>query len=214
MEFQMQNKTFISSMVGIAAAVAVAGSANAGIPSFTTAFSPAPSNLTTDAGNGNDLLVFTVGASDIAVTSLGLFNGYTGARDVGIFAWNGTNAGTGPALGQASVTTNNSTAGYTYSSPTNFTLLANQQYVLVGQSFLGMTSNTALYADAGAGSGITFNSYWYNGGAPLDPVGLAASANYSPAYFNANFQFSVVPAPGAIALLGAAGLIAARRRRA
>jgi MYXO-CTERM domain-containing protein len=214
MEFQLQNKTFISSMVGIAAAVAVAGSANAGIPASTTAFSPAPSNLAYDAGTGNDLLVFTVGASDIAVTSLGLFNGYTGARAVGIFAWNGTNAGTGPALGQASVTTNNSTAGYTYSSPTNFTLLANQQYVLVGQSVSGMTSDTALYVNAGAGSGITFNSYWFNGGAPLDPVGLAASANYSPAYFNANFQFSAVPAPGALALLGVAGLVGARRRRA
>jgi MYXO-CTERM domain-containing protein len=211
MDFHMRNKTFISSMVGIAAAVAVAGSANAGIP----AFSPAPSNLTTDAGTGNDLLVFTVGASDIAVTSLGLFNGYSsGARDVGIFAWNGTNAGTGPALGQASVTTNSSTTGYTYSAPTNFTLLANQQYVLVGQSVSGMTSNTALYVNAGAGSGITFNSYWYNGGAPLDPVGLAESANYSPAYFNANFQFSVVPAPGAFALLGVAGIVGARRRRA
>ena len=212
----MRNKTFISSMVGIAAAVAVAGSASAGIPAFTTAFSPVSATLTSDAGNGNDLLVFTVGASDIAVTSLGLFNGYTGARNVGIYAWIGgtTNAGTGPALGQASVTTNNSTTGYTYSSPTNFTLSAGQQYVLVGQSFLGMTSNTALYANAGAGSGITFNSYWYNGGAPLDPVGLAESANYSPAYFNANFQFSVVPAPGALALLGVAGLVGARRRRA
>ena len=213
MEFQLQNKTFISSMVGIAAAVAVAGSANAGIPAFTTAFSPAPSNLTTDAGNGNDLLVFTVGASDIAVTSLGLFNGYAGTRAVGIFAWNGTNAGTGSALVQASVLTDNTTNGYTYTGA-SATLLANQQYVLVGQSFLGMTSNTALYANAGAGSGITFNSYWYNGGAPLDPVGLAESANYSPAYFNANFQFSVVPAPGALALLGVAGLVGARRRRA
>ena len=209
MEYQMRNKTFISSMVGIAAAVAVAGSANAAV----TAFSPTVTTLTNDAGNGNDLLIFTVGASDITVTSLGLFNGYAGTRAVGIFAWNGTNAGTGSALGQASVTTNNST-GYTYSSPTNFTLSAGQQYVLVGQSFLGMTSNTALYANAGAGSGITFNSYWYNGGAPLDPVGLAESANYSPAYFNANFQFSVVPAPGALALLGVAGLVGARRRRA
>jgi MYXO-CTERM domain-containing protein len=214
MEFQMRNKTFISSMVGVTAAVAVAGSANAGIPAFTTAFSPVSATLAYDAGTGNDLLVFTVGASSIQVTSLGLFNGYSGTRAVGIFAWNGTNAGTGLALGQASVTTNNSTTGYTYSSPTNFTLSAGQQYVLVGQSFLGMTSNTALYADAGAGSGITFNSYWYNGGAPLDPVGLAESANYSPAYFNANFQFSVVPAPGALALLGVAGLVGARRRRA
>jgi MYXO-CTERM domain-containing protein len=211
MEFQMQNKTFISSMVGIAAAVA--GSASAGIPASTTAFSPAPSNLRTDAGTGNDLLVFTVGASDIAVTSLGLFNGYTGARNVGIYAWIGgtTNAGTGPALGQASVTTNNSTAGYTYSAPTNFTLLAGQQYVLVGQSFDGMGSNTADYLNAGAGAGITFNSYWFNAGGL---VGNPAFPNYTPAYFNANFQFSAVPAPGALALLGVAGLVGARRRRA
>jgi hypothetical protein len=213
MEFQMRNKTFISSMVGIAAAVAVAGSASAGIPAFTTAFSPVSATLTSDAGNGNDLLVFTVGASDIAVTSLGLFNGYTGARNVGIYAWIGgtTNAGTGPALGQASVTTNNSTAGYTYSSPTNFTLSAGQQYVLVGQSFSGMTSNTDAYADSGAGAGITFNSYWFNGGGL---VGNPGFPNYTPAYFNANFQFSAVPAPGAIALLGVAGLVGARRRRA
>ena len=196
-------------MVGAAAAVAVAGSANAAV---TTAFTPINTTLTNDAGNGNDLLIFTVGTSDITVTSLGLFNGYAGTRAVGIFAWNGTNAGTGSALGQASITTNNST-GYTYSSPTNFTLSAGQQYVLVGQSFLAMTSNTALYSNAGAGSGITFNSYWYNGGAPLDPVGLAESANYSPAYFNANFTYTV-PAPGALALLGVAGLIGARRRRA
>jgi len=213
MEFQMQNKTFISSMVGIAAAVAVAGSANAGIPASTTAFSPAPSNLTTDAGNGNDLLVFTVGASDIAVTSLGLFNGYIGTRDVGIYAWNGsTNSGFGPALGHAILTTDNSTNGYTYSSPTNFTLTAGQQYVVVGQSKYGMASNTAAYADAGSGAGIVFNSYWYNSSSSLNAT--PGSPVYSPAYFNANFQFSVVPAPGAIALLGAAGLIAARRRRA
>jgi len=201
-------------MVGVAAAVAVAGSANAGIPAFTTAFSPVNATITTDAGNGNDLLVFTVGASDITVTSLGLFNGYSsGARDVGIYAWNGsTNSGFGPALGQASVTTNNSTTGYTYSSPTNFTLTAGQQYVVVGQSKYGMASNTAAYADAGSGAGIVFNSYWYNSSGSLNPT--PGYPVYSPAYFNANFQFSVVPAPGAIALLGAAGLIAARRRRA
>jgi hypothetical protein len=209
----LRNKTFISSMVGVAAAVAVAGSANAGIPAFTTAFSPVNATITTDAGNGNDLLVFTVGASDIAVTSLGLFNGYIGTRDVGIYAWNGsTNSGFGPALGQASVTTDNSTNGYTYSSPTNFTLTAGQQYVVVGQSKYGMASNTAAYADAGSGAGIVFNSYWYNGSGSLNPT--PSSPVYSPAYFNANFQFSVVPAPGAIALLGAAGLVGARRRRA
>ena len=201
-------------MVGAAAAVAVAGSANAGIPAFTDAFSPVNANITTDAGNGNDLLVFTVGASDIAVTSLGLFNGYnSGTRDVGIYAWNGsTNSGTGSALVSGSVLTTNSTNGYTFAACASTVLTAGQQYVVVGQSKSGMSSNVAAYANAGAGAGITFNSYWYNSSGSLNAI--PGSPVYTPAYFNANFQFSAVPAPGAIALLGAAGLIAARRRRA
>jgi len=207
----MRNKTFISSMAGIAAAVAVAGSANAGIPAFTDAFSPVNATIKTDAGDGNDLLVFTVGASDIAVTSLGAFNGYSGARAVGMYAWNGSNAGTGPLLVSANVTTDASAVGYSWTACNNITLLAGQQYVVVGQSIGGMVSNTAAWANAGAGSGISFNSYWYNGGGALAVTG---NSGYVPAYFNPNFQFSAVPAPGAIALLGAAGLIGARRRRA
>ncbi len=205
----MRNKTFISSMVGIAAVVAVAGSANAAVTAFTP-INASVYNFQGDPGNGNDLLVFTVGASNIEVTSLGAFNGYSGARAVGMYAWNGSNAGTGPLLVSANVTTDASTLGYSYAACTNTTLYAGQQYVVVGQSIVGMSAYTAAWTDAGSGSGITFNSYWYNGEAPLDS---SANATYAPAYFDANFQFSVVPAPGAVALLGAAGLIAARRRR-
>jgi hypothetical protein len=201
-----------SSMIASVAAVVVAGSANAGIP-VVAAFTPTGGSILNDTGNGNDLLVFTVGASDIVVTSLGAFNGYVGSRAVGIFAWNGSNAGTGPVLVSGNVTTDNTEGGFSYAAVTSTTLTAGQQYVLVGQSFSGMNSYTTMYANAGAGSGISFNSYWYNGGAPLDAVGLAASANYQPAYFGPNFQFSVVPAPGSVALLGAAGLVGARRRR-
>jgi MYXO-CTERM domain-containing protein len=213
MEFQMRNKTFIPSLVGVTAAVAVAGSANAGIPAFTDAFSPVNVTVTTDAGVGNDLLVFTVGASDIAVTSLGLFNGYDGIRDVGIYAWNGlTNRGTGPALVSGSVTTDYAPNGYTFAACASTVLTAGQQYVVVGQSKNRMASNTAAYADSGAGADITFNSYWYNSDTSLNAT--PGYPVYSPAYFNANFMFSVVPAPGAIALLGVAGLVGARRRRA
>ena len=207
----MRNKTFISSMVGFAAAVAVAGSANA---AFTTAFNPTSAQVVNDAGPGNDLLVFTVGTSNISVTSLGLFNGYSdGARDVGIYAWDGVNnRGTGAVLVQASVLTTNSTNGYTFAACASTVLTAGQQYVVVGQSKNGMGSNTAAWANAGVGSGIaSFDSYWYNGQPALDS---SANATYVPAYFNANFQFSVVPAPGALALLGVAGLVGARRRRA
>jgi hypothetical protein len=211
MGIQMRNKTFISSMVGIAAVVAVAGSANAAVTAFTP-INASVYNFQGDPGNGNDLLVFTVGASNIEVTSLGAFNGYSGARAVGMYAWNGSNA-TGSLLVSANVTTDASTVGYSYAACTNTTLNAGQQYVVVGQSISGMSAYTAAWADAGSGSGITFDYYLYNAGAPLDPVGPTGTALYSPAYFDANFQFSAVPAPGAIALLGAAGLVGARRRR-
>jgi MYXO-CTERM domain-containing protein len=202
----MRNSSTLIS--GAVAAVAVAGSATAAV---VTAFTPTGGSILNDTGNGNDLLVFTVGASDIVVTSLGAFNGYVGSRAVGIFAWNGSNAGTGPVLVSGNVTTVNTQVGFSYAAVTSTTLTAGQQYVLVGQSFSGMNSYTTVYANAGAGSGISFNSYGYNGGAPLDPSTVAIS--YSPAYFGPNFQFSVVPAPGAVALLGAAGLVGTRRRR-
>ena len=214
MEFQMRNKTFISSMVGIAAAVAVAGSANAAV----TAFTPTGGLVTNaDIVNGNDLMVFTVGASDITVSALGSFNGYVGTRAVGIFAWNNaTNVATGSALVSGNVTTDDSRIGFSYAAvdplvPTS-TLTAGQKYVLVGQTVAGNYEYATNISNAGVGSGISFNSYWYNNGGPLNAT--FTNGTDSTPYFGPNFQFSVVPAPGAVALLGAAGLIAARRRRA
>ena len=126
MEYQLRNKTFISSMAGMAAAVAVAGSANAAV----TAFSPI--NGMIESGgitNGNALMVFTVGESDITVSALGSFNGYDGTRAVGIFAWDGS-AGSREALVSGNVTTNNTQGGFSYAA-CFMTLTARLQYVLV-----------------------------------------------------------------------------------
>ena len=208
MEYQLRNKTFISSMAGMAAAVAVAGSANAAV----TAFSPINGMIESGGiANGNALMVFTVGESDITVSALGSFNGYDGTRAVGIFAWDGS-AGSREALVSGNVTTNNTQGGFSYAA-CFMTLTARLQYVLVGQTVVGSSEYGTAFTNAGVGSGISFDSYWYNFAAPLNATPSNTSADPFPS-FGPNFQFSVVPAPGALALLGVAGLIGARRRRA
>jgi hypothetical protein len=59
MEFQMRNKTFISSMVGIAAAAAVAGSANAG---FVDNFNRSLANASPTVQNTTTITVTQSGA--------------------------------------------------------------------------------------------------------------------------------------------------------
>jgi MYXO-CTERM domain-containing protein len=214
MEYQLRNKTFISSMAGMAAVVAVAGSANAAV----TAFSPINGMIESGGiANGNALMVFTVGESDITVSALGSFNGYDGTRAVGIFAWDGS-AGSREALVSGNVTTTDNTQGGTTQGGFSYaacfmTLTARLQYVLVGQTVVGSYEYGTSFTNAGVGSGISFDSYWYNFAAPLNATPSNTSADPFP-YFGPNFQFSVVPAPGALALLGVAGLIGARRRRA
>ena len=207
MEYQLRNKTFISSMAGMAAAVAVAGSANAAV----TAFSPINGMIESGGiANGNALMVFTVGESDITVSALGSFNGYDGTRAVGIFAWDGS-AGSREALVSGNVTTNNTQGGFSYAA-CFMTLTARLQYVLVGQTVVGSYEYGTSFTNAGVGSGISFDSYWYNFAAPLNATPSNTSADPFPS-FGPNFQFSVVPAPGAAALIGLAGLVGSRRRR-
>ena len=214
MELQMRNKTFISSMVGIAAAVAVAGSANAAI-AFNGPGSNDDSFFSDPYSNG---MVFTVGSSAILVTNLGSYNGKVETSTIGIYAYSGGINGNsvGSALGGTAnvVTTSARDGSFSYVDVSNrsITLNANTQYIIVANN--SGTLWTATTADINANaSGITFNGYRYASGA-FDPTMGLDTSYWSSAYMGPNFQFTAVPAPGAMALLGVAGLVGGRRRRA
>ena len=270
MEFQMRNKTFTSSMVGIAAAVAVAGSANAAI---VTSLSPYAVDVSTPFGANTDLFIFASGQ------------------------WAG-NEGETPIAGFSNVSNDGrgryATASYTSGSDSNFTEGAPFIFQLYGQRVATAASGTenrfsfqtntvnkvasgfaidgslGALADAGSSGwaatsstlslGFTFyrkeaNSFTvgsttyaagtYTGGQFYGQSGYfgfrfstdgGTNWNYGWAFgtggsgygapgfemsqwgyntvVNQGIAAGAVPAPGAAALVGMAGLIAARRRKA
>jgi MYXO-CTERM domain-containing protein len=225
MEFQMRNKTFISSMVGIAAAVAVAGSANAaavsvwtfGLTPTATFNTPNPtSNTNSKASSGNasglwngyyaevyalgsDMIAtsasmqFAVGSSVDAYAMLTL-DSIAGANLLGVtdFQFNVTAYTGGATLWEIVATDINANlvnSGRVSTSGTG-------QKTFAVSSFTQFPGSTGF--DWSQVTSMNFNVY---------STGAATS-------FTFDSWTAAVPAPGALALLGVAGLVGARRRRA
>jgi hypothetical protein len=231
MEFQMRNKTFISSMVGIAAAVAVAGSANAGIaPNVVDPF-------TTNQSFGND------SASGFVSITGGLFNERNAFRSASA-------GGTGVSQSNNNVafTTNRAdfgVVGLTYQmaggSSNDLSLITGMSIALSALNLSNGATGVSFYWQA---IDVTFKSMYAsqnlssNGTSTFDFAaatkdvgfdltnvttlqlsvsqlgGPTSGSNVSVSGTLSNFSYTAVPAPGALALLGAAGLVGARRRRA
>jgi MYXO-CTERM domain-containing protein len=195
MEFQMRNKTFISSMVGVAAAVAVAGSANAGIVN--------------PAGSGSDCLTFD-GSSPTTIT-------YSGFND-GQWDSQLTSFRIKTVLFQGSTATSISIGliEYSYNSGTNWSIYSVTSTSADNTSISGGSTgwgDTITPSNVTVGSGnfrvrvtIPTNAAIVNG------MTFRMSLNWDGG--TNSRQSSAVPAPGAFALLGVAGLVGARRRRA
>jgi len=258
----MRHKTFISSMVAVAAAAAVAGSANATVVDFATA--PTVGTYSTNAvgsgsssaynaPNGSWLLTangYGYASYNIAApSSLSLGNAY--ASGTAQYAANSSVPGSGQAISpvfvfsvsiasanDAQITIGGVGGIYALGSSSaydalraresfGFRLGANAGSAIVqvqgnrsglGGSFASLGSNTTwdqLMA-ATTGSGATWGS--------LLLTGVSVTAAFAPNTYDPStsgngvsvdvYGFSVVPAPGALALLGVAGIVGARRRRA
>jgi MYXO-CTERM domain-containing protein len=96
----------------------------------------------------------------------------------------------------------------------NFYFRVNARVATSGNLLAGININTRPDgATAGVGS-IVLSGVQFNGGNGFVSVGGAdGTYNASGGQLNNYYSFAVVPAPGALALLGAAGLARGRRRR-
>ena len=219
----MRNKTFISSMVGIAAAVAVAGSANAA--------------LTFDSFN-------TAATGDGEVISSSFMGGFFTTRTMyedGTVGSGGTTRSLTTSIGGGNLTVNTNGPSSTsrsgdviYGRASNGDLsnFASISMTIAYTNYTGVLyfnfSDLAVVNSSGTSDTrtaftgtvtLTFNKADFVGS-----VNWAQVAQFNMSFVSknttpgsaviTNFNYSEVPAPGALALLGAAGLVGARRRRA
>ena len=162
---------------------------------------------------------FTVGASAITVTQLGVFDkngdGLLSSHDVGIWDSTGTTLLASGTV--ASGVAGSLTANFRYVSIANLALSAGTSYLIgstAGIDEWGFNNYTALVIDPA----ITVNENRYTAGGAL-----AAPTTNNPAFpffAGPNFQYATpggVPEPGTIALLLASGFsslgVLARNRR-
>jgi hypothetical protein len=158
---------------------------------------------------------FTVGGSDLSVTSLGFMNqtGWTsGTRDVGMFdaAKN--------LLFSTAVPYDPAQAGntYTFTSIVPQTLTAGQTYTVAGVlnndywEQVGMDLVTA----PGLVQGSVSGRYGYGPGLTMPEASGALNADGSCwSYLSANFQYAAVPEPVTMSLLVLGGIGALLRRK-
>jgi hypothetical protein len=227
MEFQMRNKTFISSMVGVAAAVAVAGSANAGVVD----------PFTTNQSFGND------SSSGFVSITGGLFNERNAFKSA-----SAGGAGVRASSNDVAFTTNRANfglVGLTYrmagGSSNDLSLITGMSIALSALNLFNGATGVSFYwqaIDVNSNSMYASQNLSSNGTSTFDFAaatkdvgfdltnvttlqlsvtqigGPTSGSTISVSGTLSNFSYTAVPAPGALAILGAAGLVGARRRRA
>jgi hypothetical protein len=232
MEFQMRNKSFISSMVGVAAAVAVAGSANAGIaPNVVDPFTKAQS-FSTDSENGWESItgglfnernaIRSIRAGGTGVSGSPTNNvDFTTTRDgAGFVTLSYRMAGgsskdlsllTGMSIALSALNLSNGATGVSFfwqAIDVNF----NSMYA--GQDLFSNGTSTFDFAAATTPLGFDLTKVTVLEVTVSQLGGPTSGSTISVSGTLSNFSYTAVPAPGALALLGAAGLVGARRRRA
>ncbi len=247
----MRNKTFISSMVGVAAAAAVAGSANAGVPTGVSVFdfTTPISSLSSGSVNGSNPFNTWQTSNGLKTTSLSANaqggaitlaadganvakNGGTPTFDFGVFtaldpsgeAYGSFVNLTGMTALELNVTAYTPYTSGLYTAPSlvmNVSMWDDSiSESASGQLIINGTGKKSATITATAGfnwskvAGIEIQGFSY--ALPASGAGRTNDNWYASYSFTFDSMVAVgaVPAPGALALLGAAGLVGARRRRA
>ena len=164
----------------------------------------------TASGPGTDAFCFTVGSLDLLVTKLGEYSGTNESHTVAIYR---TDTSFAPLelIISRQITTTASYSGFEYVdvAGAGARLKADTRYFIVGNANAGKQLVTNM--GIGLGSGIrSFDAYRWNTNATPDPVTTLQS---NDVYWGSNFQYEIVPAPAALAGLGATiGLVRRRTR--
>ena len=220
----MRNKTFISSMVGVAAAAAVAGSANAAfVDIFTVGSSSTASNsgdVDPNSGSPFNYRYYQVSNNVTAIANVDSVNQTLNlsrqANDVslqlGVF-WETSGQPNLNWTGLQSISFDISSAtGGTLFARVGGTTSATQ---IRWTNFNIGTGSTTVTLAVGSASG----SASYSQGASFSDASISRfqlSLTQGTTAFSGtitNLQYNIVPAPGALALLGVAGIVGGRRRR-
>lgn len=194
--------------IGVALAVAVCGSAYAGVAVTSIG------SGTTSQGNGEYGWRFTLNA-DITVTHLGVWDaGMDGLEQSAttVRLWSSA----GEVIASATVPGGSAASlvdGFRYVEIDGVDLSADDgAFYVSATSFFSVSDPQAFFQANGAGLEVASPIDLEGGAAAFNPGQFPGGGQTSvAAYFGANFQF--VPAPGAGAVLAMAGLGAARRGR-
>ena len=249
----MRTQTFTSSMVGVVAAVALAGSANAG---FVDNFTRSLANTSPNSQNNNTITVTSTAdgngqqRTNTGLTPTAFPKRTTNVTNKGSSATMTGNGSAAFVLGRATSgdasATNENGFGYMSLNYSNNDLFADLtgtgSFSINVGSYTGGATNWTLYVafdsqsefDVGNLQLILTNSNIVSGvltfnvanmvpagtinWAKVDTINLSVNraewgdANSTVGFTLSDFQYNV-PAPGAAALVGLAGLVASRRRR-
>ena len=220
----MRNKTFISSMVGIAAAVAVAGAANAAfVDNFTVGSSSTapPGGDNANSGSPFDYRFYDFyNPSNTAIANVDSVNQTLnlsrqendGTLGLGVVWEKTSNHLDWTGLQSISFNISSTTGGTLFVQVGGTASDEKTQWTNfnIGIGSTAVTLNVgSAYGGGSYSQGASFSD------ASISRVRLSVTQGTS-AFSGTitNLQYNIVPAPGAVALLGVAGLVGARRRRA
>ena len=214
----MRNKTFISSMVGIAAAVAVAGSANAAIVNGPSLYS----NCNTFDPTSSTTVTFDLFNQNSGFGPTGAYYNETWGTDATFYFGMVITGLTTAYPNNANVSSVQYSfdAGATYSAYTlgnvnasDFTGSYGSEVNVGSPNQLSKIRDFRIQVTLASGSNYTLGTgVDGTGGSNVQLRMVLDGSNYGGSAISTGTR--AVPAPGALALLGVAGIIGARRRRA